>query len=68
MRIRVIVITCRTYYRFVAIIQAWLNILLSRPPPTLRNLVVNSLRRGPHPTHVPHTPHPASLLRRLGML
>jgi hypothetical protein len=61
MRIHVIVITCRTYYIFVAIIQVWLNILLSRPPqlpPTLRSQIVNSVRDGPQPT---------TLLRRLGM-
>jgi hypothetical protein len=52
MRIHVIVITCRIYYIFVAIIQAWLNILLSRPPlpPTLRIQIVNSLWWDPYPT------------------
>jgi hypothetical protein len=67
MKIHVIVITCRTCYRFVVIIQVWLNIL-SNHPRILRNRIANSVWRGPQPTHMTHNPHPASLLRWLGML
>ena len=64
MRIHVIVITCLTYYRFVAIIQVWLNIL-SNHPRILHNQVSNNVRFGPT-AHI-HGPQPTNSCR-LGMV